>query len=86
MAPDYSKVTISPTSFSELGKHTVSIDLQDEADGKLSKTFFVTVLNGAPIFTVNPLPKYKVHLNEVKVITISDINDLEGQPITMTIK
>jgi hypothetical protein len=46
----------------------------------------VTVLNGAPIFTVNPLPKYKVHLNEVKVITISEINDLEGQPITMTIQ
>jgi hypothetical protein len=32
-------------------------------------------MNGAPIFTVNALPKYKVHLNEVKVITISEIID-----------
>jgi hypothetical protein len=39
MAADYSKVTISPSSFSEIGKHTVSIDLLEEAGGKLSKTF-----------------------------------------------
>jgi len=86
MAADYSKVTISPSSFSEIGKHTVSIDLLEEAGGKLSKTFYVTVMNGAPIFTVISLPKYKVHLNEVKVITISEIIDLEGQLITMTIQ
>jgi hypothetical protein len=86
MAPDFSKVTISPTTISEIGKHTVKIELIEESGLKLYKTFFVTVLNGAPIFTVNPLPKYKVHLNEVKVITISEINDLEGQPITMTIQ
>jgi hypothetical protein len=43
-------------------------------------------MNGAPIFTVNSLPKYKVHLNEVKVITISEIIDYDGQLITMTIQ
>ena len=63
MAPDYTKVTIAPTSFSEVGKHTVSIDLLDVAGGKLSKSFYVTVKNGAPIFTVSPLPKHKVYLN-----------------------
>ena len=57
MAPDYSKVTIAPVFVSEFGKHTVSIDLMDDAGAKLSKVFYVTVINGPPIFTINPFQK-----------------------------
>jgi hypothetical protein len=84
MAPDFSSVTLSPTSFSEVGKHAVSIDLVDDAGGKLSKIFYVSVMNKAPYFTVISLPKYKVGLNNVKLITISEITDYERNQITMT--
>jgi hypothetical protein len=58
MAADYSSVTLSPTLLSEAGKHTVKIELIEESGLTLSKTFYVTVMNGAPYFTTNPLPTY----------------------------
>ncbi len=35
MAPDYSSVIISPTSLTEVGKHTVKIELVEESGLKL---------------------------------------------------
>ena len=85
MAPDYSSVIISPSSITELGEHTVNIELVEESGLKLPKTFNVTVMHGAPYFAEIPLPNYKVALNDVKLITMSEIFDLDQLPITMTI-
>ena len=51
LAPDFSKVTFAPISFSEVGVHTVYIDIVDSAGAKLSKFFTLTVINDPPFFT-----------------------------------
>jgi hypothetical protein len=71
MASDFSEVTFAPVAFNQVGVHSVSIDLYDDAGARLSYPFYVTVKNDAPYFTLPYFPtSYSVSLNNILEITI----------------
>ena len=78
-----SSITFSPVSFSEVGIHTITVNLLDDANDFDSKQFKVTVYNSAPYFTNLPLANYTVPLNTKLKIPIQGFADPEGNPITM---
>lgn len=84
LAADNSKFTLAPTSFGQVGVHTLAIMLSDSFPKSISHTLSVTVVNDAPVFTT-VLQALKFPLNSIFMHSITDISDTEGHTITMTL-
>jgi hypothetical protein len=66
-----------------VGFHSITFEIHDDHGGSLPKTFIVEVYNEPPYFTKMPLPAYKVALNNVLKINITEFADKEGNEVIM---
>ncbi len=77
VASDFKKVTFAPTGFNEVGAHTILIDLLDDGQNILRKSFTVTVTNSAPHFTVSSFADLMSPLKSVTSRKITEMIDDE---------